>query len=101
MFGFIYKLCIRANQQKVSLVIPNSVVRLMTEITLQFFHNEIFVHGVCRTLYCLISNIINRQQLKIYDCISLLQAMRRQHRNSQIFADYSSKTVARLSFTII
>jgi len=99
--NFIFKVCTNNHLGKSVLVVESCVVHFLTDSVIQFISSEAFIHGVCKILLFLSSNIENRIQLRKNGCIQILEKMRTRYTDNALIQFYSSTIQARIHYTIV
>jgi len=95
----VFKLCSKQTVTNTSPVVSNLVMKVLLEASIRFIKSEIFVQSVCRTMHCLSSNLYNRQNMRIFDGMNVIQRMMKNHSGNDMIKEYVSNIISNLLST--
>jgi len=96
---FIFKLYRQQTVSNTSPVISLIVLKVLFEAAIRCIKCEQIVHSFSRTLYCLSSNITNRQNMNKFDGINIVNRMILNHKGNDIIKENALEIISRLRST--
>ena len=98
--GFIFKLYSKQTVTNTSPVISLIVLKVLFEASIRCMQCEQIMHSFSRTMYCLSSNITNRQNMNKFDGINIVNRMIWSHKGNDIIKENALEIISRLRSTI-